>query len=164
MYEDPAREVDLEWMPAHTAAWQVGKSRKSDGTKLTLSDRHGNDVADELAKKGAKLHRVPWHVRNNMEIAERVALRAALQLGVTTHAANNVTEVVFRSDGTRTTKNTCDSNGDPKSSALKKRKEQLAKAAEEPKKKDEGINAHQAQGCQKRGRCQLREETTKETA
>ena len=135
MYKDPAREVDLEWMPAHTAAWQVGKSRKSDGTKLTLSDRHGNDVADELAKKGAKLHRVPWHVRNNMEIAERVALRAALQLGVTTHAANNVAEVVFKPDGTSSTSKTRDSNGDPKSGDLKKRRELLAKTAEGPKKK-----------------------------
>ena len=93
-------------MPAHTAAWQVGRTRKGDGSKLTKDDRNGNDLADSMAKKGAKLHRVPWHIRNDVEIAERVALRAAIQLGVTTHAANNVAEVAFRPDGTSFSKNT----------------------------------------------------------
>ena len=75
-------------MPAHTSVAQVGRSRKSDDTKLTHADRHGNNLADLIAKKGAKLHRVPWHIRSDVEVAERVALRAAIQLGITTHAAN----------------------------------------------------------------------------
>ena len=62
--EDAGASVDIEWMPAHTAGWQVGKSRKGDGTRLTLDDRRGNDIADKLAKEVAKLHRVPAHVRN----------------------------------------------------------------------------------------------------
>ena len=76
-------------MPAHTARWQVGIVRKGDGARLTAKDREGNDVADGLAKKGAALHRVPLHVRTKVKTAERVALRAALQLGVTTEAANS---------------------------------------------------------------------------
>ena len=41
-----------------------------------------------MAKKGAALHRVPHHMRVKVKTAERVAPRAALQLGITTEAAN----------------------------------------------------------------------------
>ena len=105
-------------MPAHTAKWQIGNSRKGDGTKLSHDDRNGNALADELAKKGAKLHRVPLHLRRKVEIAELVALRAALQLGVTTHAANNVQEEITWQDGTVHKKTVRDCNGIPK--ALRK--------------------------------------------
>ena len=78
----------------------MGISRNSDGIKLSHADRHGNNLADLMAKNGAKLYRVPARVRYNVEIAERVALRAALQLGVTTHAANNVAVSDCKPDGT----------------------------------------------------------------
>ena len=44
---------------------------------------------DEMAKKGARLHRVPQHVRWSCDLHNRVALRSALRLGVATKAANN---------------------------------------------------------------------------
>ena len=58
-FNDPAAQVKLEWMPAHTAQWQVGKTRKGNGAKLTEGDRNGNEEADRLAKLGAQSHRVP---------------------------------------------------------------------------------------------------------
>ena len=82
-----------------------------------------------MAKKGAKLHRVPMHVRIKVEVAERVALRAAIQLGIATHAANNVPEPAHRSDGTGYLKTTRDSNGVPKWSALRKARQLEAKPA-----------------------------------
>ena len=122
MHEDPGKEVDLVWMPAHTSEWQIGKTRKGDGTKLSRDDRYGNHLADLMAKKGAKLHRVPAHIRSKVEVAERVALRAALQLGVTTHAANNAEEVGHRADGTCHTKTVRDSDGAPRGSPQRKAK------------------------------------------
>ena len=53
-------------------------------------------------------------------MAERVALRAAIQLGITTHAANNVAEPARRADGTEYSKTVRDSNGAPRGSALRK--------------------------------------------
>jgi len=52
-------------------------------------DRNGNGQADLQAKAGAKSHRVPSDTRRKVEVAEAVAFRAALELGVTTYAANN---------------------------------------------------------------------------
>ena len=46
----------LGWMPAHTTAKQVGKSKRGDGKMLTAIDRGANDEADRLSKKGASLH------------------------------------------------------------------------------------------------------------
>ena len=121
-YSCPESQVDLELMPAHTAAWQVGRTRKGDGSRLTATDRTGNDLADGMAKKGAKLHRVPWKLRCEVETAERVALRAALQLSVTTHAANNVQEDTHKADGSSGFRSVRDSNGVPKWSALRKKR------------------------------------------
>ena len=73
-----------------------------------------------LAKKGAKTHRVPKWLRTKIETAERVALRAALQLGVTTHAANNVTIAEIKDDGNVVNRTFRDSNGEPRGSALRK--------------------------------------------
>ena len=62
-------DVQLEWMPAHTAEWQVGVAREGNGSKLTTRDRTGNDIADEFAKKGAKLDRVPKWIKDKVEQA-----------------------------------------------------------------------------------------------
>ena len=54
-----------------------------------------------MAKKGAKGHRVPSWLRKKLEVAEKVALRAAIQLGTSTHAANNhEVETVINGDKT----------------------------------------------------------------
>ena len=118
-YADPAKDVDIVWMPAHTSKWSVGRARKGDGTRLTPEDRLGNAAADLLAKQGARLHRVPEHIRQKVATAERVALRAALQLGVTTNAANNVKQLCRNSDGTIGYTVLRDSKGVPKPSRHK---------------------------------------------
>ena len=68
-FDEPAGQVRLEWMPAHTAKWQVGKARKGNGAKLSERDRNGNEEADRLAKLGAKFHRVPAWKRNQLLLA-----------------------------------------------------------------------------------------------
>ena len=129
-FDDPAKAVELVWMPAHTSKGQIGVARKGDGSRLSEADRRGNQLADELAKKGAKTHRMPLRVRNDLEVAERVALRAALQLGVTTKMANATKETVINEDGTTTTKLLRDSEGAPKAAAKRR-----ATAKERPPKK-----------------------------
>ena len=121
-------------MPAHTAAWQVGVTRKGDGSKLTAADRKGNDLADSMAKKGAKPHRVPARIRSELEVAERVALRAALQLGITTNAANNVPETIFKPDGSSSIKMARDSNGAPRGSTLRRARIASPRPSREVKK------------------------------
>ena len=59
-------EVPVVWMPAHTAQWQVGESRKSDGTSLSDKDRDANDLADKGAKVAATGRRVADAIRGNI--------------------------------------------------------------------------------------------------
>ena len=128
--DDEGKKVKLVRLPAHTAAWQVGKARKGDGAKISLLDREGNDIADGQAKKGAKTHRVAAWVCKKAETADRVALRAAAQLGITTPAANEHTEVTVQPDGTETKRIYCDSDGNPKAGTLKKSRRNKEKAHE----------------------------------
>jgi hypothetical protein len=90
------------------ASRQNSKRRRG---KLTARDRDGNDAADALAKKGAALHRIPRHVRQKVKTAEMVALRAALQLGVTTTAANEHAVYVLDEQGKTRQLLTRDSEG-----------------------------------------------------
>ena len=108
--------------------------RKGDGSKLTCLDRDGNAVADLLAKKGAKLHRVPKWLRCRVEVAERVATRAAVQLGVTTAAANEHVVESTGPDGEKVTRLVRDSEGDVKAKVPKAKKQAAAE-------KDKGIAA-----------------------
>ena len=130
-------------MPAHTNKWAVGHVRKGTDTRLTKGDRDGNAAADELAKRGAKLHRVPSWVRKKVETTELVALRAALQLGVTTAAANEQTEEYTDSKGLVCHRKRRDSDGDPKAGALKKQAK--AQSAVEQTELTEGAVATTAQ-------------------
>ena len=119
-YVCPERQVQIGWMPAHTSKWAIGNVRKGDGSKLSAGDRTGNAEADLLAKRGAKLHRIPKWIRDKVELAELVATRAALQLGVTTEAANNHGIVELDSEGTARTKTHRDSDGNPKAATMRK--------------------------------------------
>ena len=151
-------KIDIEWMPAHTAKWQVGKCRKSDGAKLTEEDRLGNAEADLLAKKGANTHRLPRWLRLRVETAERVALRAALQLGITTHAANNVVTAEYKADGTVGSRTLRDSSGMPKGSELRKAKTTpkvktpKVKAAKSTREARAGTRGTSKEGQKARGR------------
>ena len=51
-------KVNIEWLPAHTARSQVGIAVKGDEQLMTADDWKGNNLADVLAKKGAKTHRM----------------------------------------------------------------------------------------------------------
>ena len=83
--------VDIAWMPAHTAATDVGVSSLSNGETLTADDRRANGEADRLAKAAAALHRVPDGVRKPM--AERMVIRRQLGrwIGQATAIAGNYT-------------------------------------------------------------------------
>ena len=85
----PSGRVKVGWMPAHTAKSSIGHACKGNGEPIQQQDWDGNACADTMAKQGAKLHRVPQHVRWNVELHHRAALRSALRLGVATRAANN---------------------------------------------------------------------------
>ena len=114
-------------MLAHTAKWAVGRTRKGSGSKLSELDRDGNNEADLLAKRGAKLHRMPKLMRDKVELAELVAHRAAAQLGVTTEAANNHAVQSFDANGALKIKKIRDSDGVPRTSALRKLREKVIK-------------------------------------
>eukprot|EP00973_Karenia_brevis_P002447 330194-Karenia_brevis.AAC.1 len=53
-------------MPAHTALWQVGVARKSDGSALSSLDRRANDLADRGAKAAAAGRRVARTTREDI--------------------------------------------------------------------------------------------------
>ena len=76
-------------MPAHTSAADVGRVRLSDGQLLSAVDRTANELADELAKRGAEAHRLPEATRRKAWEFDQLAVWAARRLGVATQAANN---------------------------------------------------------------------------
>ena len=88
-WEHPETQLDLEWMPAHTTEADVGRACLSNGQPLTARDRKGNALADAYAKRGAELHRVPEEVRRLCGSYEALAVWAARELAIRTHAANN---------------------------------------------------------------------------
>jgi hypothetical protein len=79
-------------MPSHTAVSDVGVVRLGNGDLLTTRDRYGNSVADQLAKRGAALHRLPKYAIRQRNEVQAASLFAAARLGVVTHAANNIEE------------------------------------------------------------------------
>ena len=68
---DGAAPRDLAWLPAHTAAADVGRRRLGNGSLLTARDRLGNDLADRLAKQAVQQHRVPRSIREAVARQER---------------------------------------------------------------------------------------------
>ena len=78
----------VAWMPAHTAAHQVGCAKLSNGETLTLVDRHQNALADSMAKEAADSDRVPLELRKVLvKHASRVE-QVAEWLGRATLEAN----------------------------------------------------------------------------
>ena len=74
----------VDWMPAHTAAHDIGIKCKSDGMPLTAGDRQANDRADSLAKSSARAARVSHQIRTQItQEAEDVSLMAAWLAEVT---------------------------------------------------------------------------------
>ena len=127
-FKHPERDVRVGWMAAHTAEWAVGNVRKSDGSRLSLRDREGNAAADALAKRSAKLQRIPKWLRQKVELSELVATRAAIQLGITIEAANNHTIVDTDCNGVLHSKKCRDSEGDPKAVLIKEAAKKADKA------------------------------------
>ena len=90
-YDCPERDIDLQWIPAHTAADDVGVLQLSSGAFLTAADRQGNMMADDLAKRGAALHRLPEAVLEAHKRHTQLASWAACELAIRTVVSNNFT-------------------------------------------------------------------------
>ena len=60
---DAGESTPVIWMPAHTAAWQVGSALRSDGVPLTQENRDANEAADKFAKQSARGRRVTEGIR-----------------------------------------------------------------------------------------------------
>ena len=89
----------IGWMPAHLveADLHLEDTKKSDGSRVTRVDLEMNNLADELAKEGVEIHRVPAaEVKRWGEEHERVKNRAKW-IGMVNHHANN-TDVYPYSD------------------------------------------------------------------
>ena len=78
---------------------------------MTIDDWRGNELADKLAKKGARTHRVPRWIRARRELAYNAAFRAAVQLGIVTDAANNHSCTHTKPDGSQSQTTHRDSTG-----------------------------------------------------
>ena len=77
-------------------------------------------------------------MRKKVEVAERVALRAALQLGITTYAANNGEELETKEDGSLVARAVRDSDGLPRSSPHRKTAREGVKPEKNGKKTVKG--------------------------
>ncbi len=92
--EEAAQSV--VWMPAHTAAHDVGCRALSDASTLSEVDRWANERADALAKKAAMATRVPLAVRKALLRTEADARQAAVHVGRATWVANSFPEAPHR--------------------------------------------------------------------
>ena len=86
---DGVRREDLIWVPAHTAAHDVGKKLCSDGKPLTEVDRMANGLADEHAKKAVEAHRLSESARKQVAAEEKRIRELAMWLGKATDLVNN---------------------------------------------------------------------------
>ena len=87
--ENASEDLDLVWMPSHTAEAAIGNDIKSDQTPITKRDRNGNDHADELAKSAAATHRAPLPARHLKKTVQQIALYTTCLIGAVIHAASN---------------------------------------------------------------------------
>ena len=76
-------------MPAHTTEADVGRAYLSNGDLLTARGRRGNELADTLAKRGTDQHRLPEDIRERCRAYDALAIWAAREVAIQTHAANN---------------------------------------------------------------------------
>jgi hypothetical protein len=86
---DAEDDVDLVWMPAHTAERDVGVATLSDGSLLSAFDRAGNAEADRLAKAAAAGSRVPSSCREAVLNLASLVTQQARWVGQVTCAANH---------------------------------------------------------------------------
>ena len=87
---------DVVWMPAHKGASQVGKLFCGNGVPLTALDLKGNALADKLAKRAVKQHRV-----DSSDVAAWSKLcddtrSMAMWIARATHLANNAEAYPFK--------------------------------------------------------------------
>ena len=103
--------LDIVWVPAHLTKSQIGIAMKGDGRPITELDWLGNKRADELAKKGAALHRLPATIIKEVKCREELAEHFARRLGAVTFAANNYKAYDTAEDGSTKTVILRDSSG-----------------------------------------------------
>ena len=85
------------WMPAHLTLEDLvhGIAAKSNLELVDALDIRMNDIADRLAKQGAKIHRVPKAEVEMWHAAMRQIKDRARWIGVVTHEANSSTMYPF---------------------------------------------------------------------
>jgi hypothetical protein len=88
---DDTESAAMVWMPAHTKESDVGQAYLGDGSRLTCSDRKGNNEADRLAKLAVEAHRVPKHVRDEVKELNAVVEKTARWVARATYAAGHQT-------------------------------------------------------------------------
>ena len=84
-----AAPADFSWIPAHTAAADVGCRLLSNGFLLSDIDRVANAEADRLAKRAVEAHRVPKTIRDAIARQEDDVDAMARWLARITLAANS---------------------------------------------------------------------------
>ena len=86
---DDTPRSNVVWMPAHTAAHQVGIAHRGDGSILTSADRYCNALADSHAKIAARHSRVSKALRDDLHSHSCGIVLAMRWLGVATWDANH---------------------------------------------------------------------------
>ena len=89
----------LTWMPAHTAAEGVENKRKSDGKPVSVSEWRANQLADQLAKRGAEQSDLRIAADKIIRTASDALCHSAAQLGIVTRAANRFKVETVDSEG-----------------------------------------------------------------
>jgi hypothetical protein len=101
---DGRTDVDLAWMPAHTAVADIGVALLSNGVPLTAFDRNGNAAADDLAKAAARAGRVDSDLRSRIAALDERVTQQATWVAHATLLANGcrMDDGVARRDATTT--------------------------------------------------------------
>ena len=89
----------IVWMPAHCTPASIGVRIKSNGKCVTAIDWRANRLVDILAKTAARVHAVPDLAVDVFDQVHCAAEFYAAQVGVVTHAANNLRVQVTRKNG-----------------------------------------------------------------
>ena len=123
-----ALRQNLVWMPSHQAAQRADERRKSDGSKLTITQWRANQLAGALAKRAAPKTALRDAADAGIATASEAIVYSAAMLGVVTKAANGQRVDFTRRDGTVGFYLKRDSSNLPKKGKQKTEAQQLAKA------------------------------------
>jgi hypothetical protein len=109
----------MTWMPAHTKAAEMQRV-KSNGTPVSTAEWRANQLADILAKKGARSSNLRDSSDKMIRRATCAMRQSAATLGIVTLAANNHVTQRLRGDGSTYSHIARDSSQMPKVERAKK--------------------------------------------